>query len=308
MSILSKPYFHDTEAAFAKLESILWADGSVCPHCGTVDHAYKITASTEKRVRYGLWKCGSKECRKQFTVTVGTIFEGSKVPLYKWFQAVFLMVSSKKGISANQMARTLEVTVKTAWLMGHRIREAMREGGPLDQMGGAGEIVEVDETFIGREPGMEKRRAYHHKMKVLSLVQPGGKTRSMVVDNLSAKALVPILREQIDKETVIFTDEAGQYHHLKKDFADHDIVRHGKKEYVRGEVHTNMIEGYFSIFKRGMKGVYQHCSKKHLHRYLAEFDFRYNNRAALGLNDVQRAAVAMSAIAGRRLLYRDSFA
>lgn len=309
MSVLSKPYFHDEEAAFAKLEEILWPDGPVCPHCGGMEKAYKIKANPEKRVRVGLWKCG--HCRQQYTVKIGTVFEHSRVPLHKWFQAVFLMCSSKKGVSSNQLARTLEVTVKTAWFMSHRIREAMRSG-ELAPMGGAGQVVEVDETFIGHDKtvkpkGEKKGRGYAHKYKVFTLVERGGKARSMVVDDLKAKTLVPILRENIDRETKVMTDEAGQYRYLNRDFA-HDFVRHGQGEYGRGPIHTNTIEGYFSIFKRGMKGVYQHASKKHLHRYLAEFDFRYNNRAALDVDDDQRTVAALSAIAGKRLMYRDSLA
>mgnify|MGYP003667838673 CR=1 FL=1 len=307
MSVLSKPYFHDEEAAFVKLEEILWPDGPVCPHCGGMEKAYKIKANPEKRVRVGLWKCG--HCRKQFTVKIGTVFELSRVPLYKWFQAVFLMCSSKKGISSNQLARTLEVTVKTAWFMSHRIREAMRSGD-LAPMGGVGQAVEVGETFIGHDKtikpkGEKKGRGYAHKYKVFTLVERGGKARSMVVDDLKAKTLVPILRENIDRETKVMTDEAGQYRYLSRDFA-HDFVRHGQGEYGRGPIHTNTIEGYFSIFKRGMKGVYQHASKKHLHRYLAEFDFRYNTRAALGVDDAARTTDVMRGIVGRRLLYRDS--
>lgn len=304
MSVLSKPYFHDEEAAYAKLESIIWPEGPVCPHCGGVEKIYKIKPNPEKRVRYGLHKCG--QCRKQFTVKVGTVFEDSKVKLHLWFQAVYLMTSSKKGVSAHQLHRTLEVTYKTAWFMAHRIREAMRDMG-MEPMSGEGETVEVDETFIGRKKGMPKKRAYHHKMKVLTLVNRQGEARSVVVNDLKPDTIVPILRKNIAKETRIMTDEAGHYHHLKKDFAEHEYVRHGQGEYVReGGIHTNTIEGYFSIFKRGMKGVYQHCSEKHLHRYLAEFDFRYNACESLGVNDGQRADRALQGIVGKRLTYGGS--
>lgn len=305
MSVLSQPHYHDDAAAFAKLESIVWPNGAVCPHCGGVEKIYRIKPNPEKRVRHGLHKCG--HCRKQFTATVGTIFEGSKVPLHKWFQAAFLMASSKKGISSNQLARTLDVTVKTAWFMSHRLREAMR-GGDLDPMSG---VVEVDETFIGRDKakkprGQKKGRGYAHKHKVLTLVERGGRARSMVVDDLKAKTLVPILKEQIDREATIMTDEAGQYRYLDRDFAEHHFVRHGQGEYGRGEIHTNTIEGFFSIFKRGMKGVYQHASKKHLHRYVAEFDFRYNLRDATGVDDIARSDELLAGIVGKRLTYRDS--
>lgn len=307
MSILSKPYFHDEKAAYAKVESIVWPTGPVCPHCGNVD-ASRFYPLNGKSHRMGLRKCA--ECRKQFTVKVGTIFESSHVPLHKWLQAIYLMVSSKKGISSNQLARTLEVTVKTAWFMSHRIREAMRDGA-FDPMGGDGVIVEVDETFIGHDTSVKPRhekkgRGYAHKHKVLALVdRQTGQARSMVVDDLKAKTLVPILRENIAKETKVVTDEAGQYKYLNRDFP-HEYVSHGKGEYGRGEIHTNTIEGYFSIFKRGMKGVYQHCAKKHLHRYLAEFDFRYNNRAVLKFGDKERAEIAIKGIVGKRLTYRHS--
>ncbi len=238
MSILFQPYFHDEEAAYQKVESIVWPNGPICPHCGNVDEVriYKLQGKSH---RMGLRKCG--ECRKQFTVKVGTIFESSHVPLFKWLQAIFLITSSKKGISANQLHRTLDVTLKTAWFMGHRIREAMR-CGDFDLMGGNGGILEK-----------------------------------------------------------VVTDEASQYKHLNQDF-QHDFVRHGQGEYGRGD--TNTIEGYFSIFKRGMKSVYQHCAKKHLHRYLAEFDFRYSERK---IDDSQRDERLLKFIVGRRMTYRDSY-
>lgn len=297
MSVLSKAYFHDEAAAFAYLESVLWPDGPVCPHCGGGERVYDLA-----KTRLGLKKCG--HCRKQFTARVGTIFESSHIPLHKWLQAFHLMCSSKKGISAHQLHRILEITYKSAWFMAHRIREAMRSG-EFEPMGGDGHFVEVDETFIGHDrsvkPKHEKKgRGYAHKHKVLTLVQRGGKARSMVVDDLKAKTIVPILRENIDRETRIVTDEAGHYARLKTDFR-HDFVRHTKGEYGRGEIHTNTIEGYFSIFKRGMKGVYQHCAKRHLHRYLAEFDFRYNERK---VSDGERTGAALRGALGKRLTYQ----
>lgn len=299
MSALQAPHFNDDNKAREYLEAIRWPNGPVCPHCGVIDGHYQLQGKSH---RPGLWKC--KDCRQQFSVTVGTVFERSKIPLSKWLMAVYLICSSKKGISSHQIHRTLGVTYKSAWFMTHRIREAMRSGD-LAPMGGNGGPVEVDETFIGREPGMPKKRAYHHKMKVLSLVDRGSKqVRSMVVDNIKPQTIVPILRENIAKEAYVMTDEGGHYYHLKKDFAQHDVVRHGQEEYVRGNIHTNTIEGYFSIFKRGMKGVYQHCGKQHLHRYLAEFDFRYNNRIALDINDPQRAINALKGIEGKRLTYK----
>jgi transposase-like protein len=200
--------------------------------------------------------------------------------MHLWLQAIHLMCSSKKGISSNQLHRTLEVTLKTAWFMSHRIREAMRSGD-LAPFGGNGGAVEADETFIGREPGKEVKRAYHHKMKVLSLVdRETGRARSMVVDDLKPSTVAPILRENIAKEARLMTDEATHYVEVGREFAEHGAVKHKADEYVRGDVYTNTVEGYFSVFKRGMKGTYQHCAKKHLHRYLAEFDFRYNHRLA----------------------------
>src|SRR5829696_6188870 len=302
-SVLSAKHFHDEEAAYAYLEDKIWPEGPICPHCGGFERISKMQG---KATRIGLYKC--YQCRKQLRVTVGTVFESSHVPLNIWLQAVALLTSSKKGISSNQLHRTLGVTLKTAWFMSHRIREAMRDG-TLAPMGGAGGMfgnVEVDETFIGREPGMEKKRGgYSHKMKVLSLVdREEGKVRSVVINDLTAETIMPILEENIAKEASLMTDEAGQYNSAGDKFIDHQTVNHSQEEYVRGEVHTNTVEGYFSIFKRGMKGIYQHCAKKHLHRYLAEFDFRYNNRIAVGINDLGRAERALKGIVGKRLTYR----
>lgn len=308
MSRLSDPCFHDEQAAYAVVEARLWPDGPICPHCGGTERIYELKG---KSTRIGLRKCG--HCRKQFTVKVGTIFEDSHVPMRFWLQAIYLMCASKKGISSNQLHRTLDVTLKTAWFMSHRIREAMRSG-ELAPMGGLGGIVEVDETFIGNDrtikPHGDKRgRGYAHKHKVLALVdREAGSARTMVVDDLKATTLTPILTDNIAREARVFTDEAGYYVRLKEEFAEHDFVRHGAEEWARGEVHTNTIEGFFSIFKRGMKGVYQHCAKKHLHRYAAEFEFRYNHRIANGFTDAERADRALAGIKGRRLLYRDSSA
>ena len=300
MSILSKPLFHNEEAAFAYLESVLWPDGPVCPHCGCLERIGKLAG---KATRIGVYKC--YECRKQFTVKVGTVFESAHIPLHKMLQAVFLLTSSKKGFSAHQLHRVLGVTYKSAWFLAHRIREAMRTGG-LAPMGG---IVEVDETFIGHDKskkprGSKKGRGYQHKYKVLTLVSREGEARSFHIDKVDAKTVAPIMRENIRREAKIMTDEAGQYRRTKRDFAEHHVVHHGRGEYGRGPVHTNTIEGYFSIFKRGMKGVYQHCGEQHLHRYLAEFDFRYTNRVALGVSDDMRAETALRGVVGRRLTYQ----
>jgi transposase-like protein len=309
MSVLSKPYMHDEAAAFAHVESIIWPNGPVCPHCGVVDSAYRLTGvrtkaskkNPEGKERHGLWKC--RECRKQFTVRKGTIFEDSHIEMHKWLQAIHLMVSSKKGISSHQLHRVLEITHKSAWFMSHRIREAMRSDTSVD-FGAGGGIVEVDETFIGKEPGQSPKRGIGWKMKVLSLVdRDTGRARSMVVDDLRKDTLAPILRDNMAKEAHLYTDEAKHYTAVGQEFGAHEWVSHRAKEYVRGDVHTNTIEGYFSIFKRGMKGVYQHCSKKHLHRYAAEFEFRYNNRVANGVEDAERGLIALRAASGKRLTY-----
>lgn len=307
MSILNLPHFHNEEAAYVFIEAHVWPQGRVCPHCGSMERSGPLKG---KSTRIGVYKC--YDCRKPFTVKVGTIFESSHVKLHIWLQAIFLIVSSKKGISSNQLHRTLGVTLKTAWFMGHRIREAMRQGG-FASFGGNGRVVEVDETFIGNDRTIKphrskKGRGYAHKHKVLSLIdRETGQARSIVVEDLKSKTLIPILQENISLESRIMTDEAGQYHHLKRYFADHGIVHHAKEEWVSDNdpsVHTNTIEGFFSIFKRGMKGVYQHCGKEHLHRYMAEFDFRYNNRVALGVSDTERTEKALQGVKGRRLTYQ----
>jgi transposase-like protein len=306
-SVLSAPQFHDEAAAYAWVEARVWPDGPFCPHCGSAERIHRIKPNPAKKVRLGLHVCGA--CRRQFTVKVGTVFESSHVPLHVWLQAMHLLCSSKKGISSNHLHRVLGVTLKTAWFMSHRIREAMRSG-ELAPMGGLGGIVEVDETFIGNDrsikPKGEKRgRGYAHKHKVLALVdRKAGTARTMVVDDLKASTLTPILTANIAREARVMTDEAGYYSRLGESFAEHEFVNHKAEEWARGEVHTNTLEGYFSIFKRGMAGVYQHCAKRHLHRYLAEFDFRDNNRVALGVDDSERAGRALAGVVGKRLTYR----
>jgi transposase-like protein len=309
MSVLSKPYFHNEEAAFAYLESIVWSDGKACPHCGAVDRLTAVKANPAKRIRVGLHRCG--HCKGQFTVKVGTVFEHMRLPLHKALQAVYLMTSSKKGISAHQLHRVLEITYKSAWFLAHRIREAMRDGD-LSVFGGNGGVVEVDETFIGKIKGAEKKRAFHHKMKVLALVdRDSGKARTMVIENVKAETLMPIVIANVAREARIMTDEHSGYRDAGKWFASHGTTSHGKGEYVNLEdrtIHSNTVEGYFSIFKRGMKGIYQHCGEQHLHRYLAEYEFRYNNREKLGCNDQDRAGNALRGIIGKRLTYGGSVA
>ncbi|MGB6063959.1 MAG: IS1595 family transposase [Desulfomonilaceae bacterium] len=312
-SVISQPHFYDEEAAYAYVEKLLWPTGPVCPHCGSKK---RIGPLKGKSTRIGLYKC--YVCRKPFTVKIGTIFEDSHIPMHKWVQAIHLVCSSKKGISANQLHRTLRIGLRAAWFLGHRIREAMRSGD-LAPFGANGGAVESDETFLWNEPGAKPARGYAHKRKILSLIdRNSGHARSIVVDSVDAKTLVPILQENIDREARVMTDDAGQYCHINENFAEHGMVQHSNGEYVSKvdrTIHVNCAEGFFSIFKRGMKGIYQHCKKEHLHRYLAEFDFRYNNRcsspktkkrpARQGLNDVQRAEVLLKGVVGKRLMYTE---
>jgi transposase-like protein len=297
-SVLSAKHYHNEDAAFAYVERHVWPNGPVCPHCGGYERISKMKG---KATRKGLYKC--YQCRKQLTVRMGTIFESSHVPLHIWLQAIFFVAGSKKGISSNQLHRTLGVTLKTAWFMSHRIREAMRDG-ELAPFGGEGSIVEVDETYIGHIKDKPVAKAFHHKMKVLSLVERGGKSRSLVIDRIGPAALVPIVKANLDRETHVMTDEAHSYRYLSHHFAKHGHVNHRRGEYVRGMDYTNTVEGFFSIFKRGMRGVYQFCGERHLHRYLAEFDFRYSNRIALGCGDEERATRLLRGIVGKRLTYR----
>jgi transposase-like protein len=305
---LTAAIYHDEEVARRHFEAIRWPQGPECPHCGVVGEATELKG---KSTRPGVYKC--RPCQKPFTATVGTLFERSKIPLHKWLLAVALLTSSKKGISAHQLWRNLGFgSYRTAWFMAHRIRESMRELFPnaAGPMGGEGETVEADETFIG---GKEKNK---HKSKrnpkniggtgkeiVFGLVERKGRVRTRVVTSVSARTLRPIMTAQIDRATKLMTDDAGQYRHMHKDF-EHEVVNHSILEYVRGDAHTNTIEGYFSILKRGIVGVYHHVSPQHLKRYLAEFDFRYNEREALDVDDTERARKAIEGIAGKRLTYR----
>ena len=303
-SALSAPHFHDEAAAYAYVEARIWAQGPVCPHCGGVERISKMQG---KSTRVGLYKC--YQCRKPFTVKIGTIFEDSKVAMHIWLQAMYLIAGSKKGISSNQLHRVLGVTLKTAWFMSHRIREAIRTGG-LAPMGGNGGVVEIDETFIGQDPDAPKSRmAIRNMNKVISLIdRTTGRSASVVFNgNLSAAAVAPIVAEYVAKEAHLMTDEAHFYKVIGKEYASHTYVSHSAGEYVRkgdAAIHSNTVEGYFSIFKRGMRSIYQHCQKKHLHRYLAEFDFRYSNRVALGYNDSDRADALLQGIVGKRLTYQ----
>lgn len=303
MTALTNPIFTDPEAARQHLEAMRWAKRRFCPHCGEAERTGLVES---KKHRPGLYYCRS--CEKTFTVTVGTLFERSLVPLNKWMLAFHLMASSKKGMSAHQLHRMLGVTYKTAWFMAHRIREAMADYGP-DPIGGEGKTVEADETYFGNKAKITTRTkrgksGLKSKRAVLSLVEREGQVRSFHLNSATKKNVTKVVNENIRRETKVFTDESKLYRGSDKTFAAHETVHHSSSEYVRGEVHTNTVEGYFSIFKRGMKGVYQHCAEKHLHRYLSEFDFRYNNRIALEVDDTMRAAKALKGIEGKRLTYR----
>ena len=306
-SIFDAAALRDEKAAYAYVEGRIWANGRVCPHCGVVDRSGELKG---KSTRIGVYKCYA--CRKPFTVKVGTIFEDSHVPMHLWMQAIVLMCSSKKGISTNQLHRVLGVTLRTAWHVSHRIRLAMaRDGEVFGPLGGEGKVVEADETFIG---GKERNR---HKSKratnrlggswgketVFSLVERQGEVHSMHVASVTASTLRPILVAHVDEKSLLVTDDAGQYRQMHRDFR-HEVVNHGAEEYVRGEAHTNTVEGYFATLKRGINGVYHHVSQQHLHRYLSEFDFRHNTRTARGVDDAERTARAVMGAVGKRLTYR----
>jgi len=308
MDIFSGAHFRDETAARMMLESILWPDGPVCPHCGVIGHAYATK-------RAGVYRCAEKACRKDFTVTMKTVMERSHIALHKWLQAFHLMCSSKKGVSAHQLHRTLDIGYEAAWFMAHRIREAMRQGG-LGPLGGGGKIVEAEETYYGPVDTPRPRNKYlpaptkggkvgpGQKRAIVALVERGGRVRTFHPAVADGATVANIVRDNIDRESRLHTDESRLYTKVGAEFAAHETVTHSHGEYVRDDVHTNSAEGYFSIFKRGMRGVYQHCKEKHLHRYLAEYDFRYNHRVRLGYNDGERATLAVKNAAGKRLTYR----
>ncbi|MES2029654.1 MAG: IS1595 family transposase [Pseudomonadota bacterium] len=313
MSMFNAPHFQTVEAAREYLESLRWGGERVCPHCGTVNSSF----ATKKP---GVYRCSSKECRKDFSVTTKSVMESSHIRLNVWLQAFFLMASSKKGISSHQLHRTLGITYKSAWFLTHRIREAMRAGGLMPPLGGKGAEVEADETYFGPVAKDKKRTTKadgskftkggksgpSNKRAIVSLVERGGEVRSFHVAVADKATVTKIVTDNIHHETILYTDESRLYTGLAFDFDGHETVKHSIGEYVRGVVHTNTIEGVFSIFKRGMKGNYQHCAEKHLHRYLAEFDFRYNHRVKLGFNDGERADLAIKGAAGKRLTYRQT--
>jgi transposase-like protein len=302
-SVLSARHFHDEAAAYEFVEARVWPQGPVCPHCDNSERIGKMAGET---TRTGLYKCYA--CRKPFTVKMGTVFESSHVKMHLWLQAMFLLSSSKKGISSNQLHRTLGVTLKTAWFMSHRIREAMRTVG-VEPMGGAGEVVEADETYFGDKEFVGRRTkkgkaAHSSKRSILALVERGGPARTFHVERADKETVTAIVAENVARESRLHTDESRLYNDTPAHVASHETVQHTAGEYVRGDVTTNSAEGYFSIFKRGMMGIYQHCSEKHLHRYLSEYDFRYTNRIKLGVDDLARTDRAIRGIVGKRLTYR----
>lgn len=313
---LQQPQFHDDEAARAYYEKLRWPDGRVCPHCGVIGGEY-VTK------RAGRYRCGAKECRKDFSTTTGTVMEQSHVGLSKWLWVFYQMCASKKGISAHQIRRSLGVQMKTAWFMAHRTREALKAGGLTVQMGGPGKVVMVDETYAGtiseaagqyskrRQGSTTKRggqRRIGDKRAIVTLVERGGSARTFHVAKADLSTVQKIVRENVAKESRLHTDKSPLYTAVGKEFAEHGTVDHGQKEYVRYEngdyVSNNAAESYFSVFKRGMKGVYQHCDEKHLHRYLVEFDFRHNTRSRLGVEDKERHDRALAGAEGKRLTYR----
>lgn len=312
MSQFNAAHFQTVEAAREYLEALRWSGERVCPHCGSL-----ASFATKKP---GVYRCREKECRKDFSVTTKSVMESSHIKLHIWLQAFYLMASSKKGVSSHQLHRALGVTYKTAWFLSHRIREAMRAGGLVAPMGGEGSIVEADETYFGNVPESKRRtkttsgRPFtksgrtgpSNKRAIVSLVERGGNVRSFHVAVADASTVAGIVTANIHHEIRLHTDESRLYTKVGANFATHETVNHSHKEYARGDVTTNSVEGYFSIFKRGMKGVYQHCAEKHLHRYLSEYDFRYNYRVKLGYNDGERADLAIKGATGKRLTYRQS--
>jgi transposase-like protein len=301
-SIFTQARFIDEDAAREHLESLRWPNGPVCPHCGACERNSKLEGKSHRR---GLYFCG--DCRQQFTVTVGTVFERSKIPLHKWVLATHLLCASKKGMSSHQLHRMLGVTYKTAWFMTHRIREAFStpNAGPI---GGGGKIVEADETYIGHVKGRRAKRSGKGVKRVIALVERDGTTRSFHVANVTGATLKPILQTQIAKDTHLMTDSASHYRTLRAGFLSHEMIKHTQGEYarksrkVKGAVmHTNTVECFFGLLKRGLVGTYHHVSEQHLQRYCTEFDFRFTHRKT---NDVERADAALSQIGGKRLMYR----
>ena len=297
-SVLSSPHFQNEDAAFAYVEARLWPNGPVCPFCWATGD--KIGAMNGETTRQGLRKCYA--CKKPFTVRQNSIFESSHLPLHLWLQVIHLMCASKKGISTRQIQRMLKCSMKTAWHLTHRIRHAMDPGPAITPIGGAGKIVEADETFLTNSPKTKKRPGYQHKVAVFTVHERGGRQRSIKLPRSpNAYDIKTAIYDTVDPESRLVTDGAQYY---KGALVKHESVDHSADEYVRGDVHTNTLEGWFSVLKRGMVGTYQQVKEKHLHRYLAEFDFRQNTRERLGVNDEQRTDLALKGTVGKRLTYR----
>jgi transposase-like protein len=309
---LTAPEFHDTDKAREWLEAYRWPTGAYCPHCGAVDGVSRMGGTGH---RPGLMYC--RACKGQFTVLTGSVMESSHIPLPKWVLAIRLMTSSKKGVSAHQVHRSLGITYKSAWFLCHRIREAMRDENPAP-IGGEGKIVEADEAYHGkretpRAPSPQRKgRPYTKggksgggdKRPIVALVERGGEARAVHMNHITGKDLRDYKVRNASRKSRLHTDESKLYPSIGKEFATHETVNHSAKEYARGDVTTNSAEGFFGIFKRGMVGVYQHCGEQHLQRYLDEFTFRYNNRIRLGVDDAQRATIATYGMSGKRLTYR----
>lgn len=296
---ITDPIYSDENRAREHFERVNWPDGPICPHCGVIDQATRMTG---KSTRPGLYKC--RACVKPFSVTVGTVFERSHIPLNKWLYAMHALAAGKKGASSHELHRQLGISYQSAWFMTHRIREAMtpkKFDGPL---GGKDEIVEVDETFMGGKATNRKSRKVKPKQAVVALIQRGADVRSFPIKKVNSRTLNPLLRKHVSKKSYLMTDDSNIYPRIAKQFDRHSAVNHSIEEYVRGGAHVNSCENYFSILKRGIYGVYHHVSHEHLPRYLAEFDFRYNNRIKLGVNDTERAEKILLGARGKRLTYR----
>jgi transposase-like protein len=298
------PHFQSVEAARTYLEALRWGSHRVCPHCGTVNKSFP----TKKP---GVYRCQPKECRKDFSVTTKSVMESSHIKLNVWLQAFYLLCTSKKGMSSHQLHRTLGITYKSAWFLSHRIREAMRQGGLTMPMGGEDKVVEADTTYIGGKEANKHRNKRDSKKIggmgkeiVHTLVERDGSARSHHIASISGKTLRPLLKDNVSRKSTLMTDTAGGYMGIGKEFERHEMVDHGIGEYVRGDAHSNTVEGYFSILKRGITGIYHSVSAEHLNRYLSEFDFRYSNRVALGVGDIERTDRAIKGGAGKRLTYR----
>lgn len=306
----AEPHFNDETEARKYIEALRWPGGRVCPTCGLIGGEYETK-------RAGRYRCGARECRRDFTVMTGTVMESSHIKLNVWVMAFYLMASSKKGMSAHQLHRSLDVTYKSAWFLCHRIRLAMANGGLTGPLGGAGQIVEADETYFGpvKNPGTlrgdgrpykkgGKQTGPANKRPVIALVERGGQARVFHVVDANRVTVEKILRENVDPTSRLHTDESRLYPRVGAEFASHETVKHTAGEYARDDVHVNSAEGFFNVFKRGMRGIYQHCDEKHLHRYLSEFEFRHNTRTKLGFTDTMRAKSAIEGAEGKRLTYR----